>query len=87
MSSDQYSEIIVESYLPSSTSGLHGPVHIRPLPNQNPFKPHLHVECSKELSNDYPVGTKFMITAKITSRQGGKPFVYSHYSWPYRVLK
>jgi hypothetical protein len=69
-----YSEIIVESFIPDNTSGLHGIVHIHPLENQNPFLPNMHVECAKELSNDYPLGTKFRIQAKITSRNGGKPF-------------
>ncbi len=81
-----YQEIIVESYYESG-SGLCGPVHIRPLPNQDPFLPWMHVQCSKELSYDYPVGTRFRIRAKITSRQGGTPFIYSNYSWPYVVFK
>ena len=84
---DEYDQIKVEGYKPHITSGLHGEVHIRPLPGQTPYEPDMHVECAKELSSEYPVGTKFIIKAKITSRQGGKPFVYSRYSWAYTVLK
>lgn len=47
----------------------------------------MFVECSKALSEDYPIGTKFRIKAKITSKLGGAHFIYSHYSWPYEVLK
>lgn len=81
-----YQYIIVESFYPESTAGRHGPVHIRPIPGQDPFLPEMYVECSKELSNDYPVGTKFRIKAKITNRLGGPPFVYSSFQWAYEVL-
>ncbi len=47
----------------------------------------MHVECSKKLSTDYPVGTHFKIKTKITDREGGKAFAYSHYSWSFEVLK
>ncbi|OMP32273.1 hypothetical protein [Mangrovimonas sp. DI 80] len=83
----KYAEIIVESFIPKNLSGLHGKVHIKPIAGQEPFKPDIHVACSKSLSEDYPVGAKFKIKAKITSKEGGKPFVYSHYSWPYNVLE
>ena len=79
-----YEYIIVESYYKSG-SGLHGPIHIRPLPDQEPFLPSMHVECSKKLGKDYPVGTRFRIQAKITNSVGGTSFVYSHYSWPFEV--
>lgn len=87
MNNNDYDFIIVESYYPRNTSGLHGPVHIRPLPNQAPFETVMHVECSKELSYDHPVGTRFKIKAKITQKEGGSKFIYSHYKWPYVVLK
>jgi hypothetical protein len=81
-----YTEIIVESYIPKSTSGLHGLVHIRPIEGQDPFMTSMNVECSKELSESYPVGTRFKIKAKITSRLGEGPYIYSHYKWTYTVL-
>jgi hypothetical protein len=84
---EDYQKIIVESYQPEKTSGLHGKIHIRPTPGQDPFTPDMHVECSKDLSRDYPIGTKFLIKAKITSRQGESEFIYSHYNWSYEVLK
>ena len=40
--------------------GKHGPVHIRPLPGQEPYLETMFVQCTtKTLSNDFPVGTKF----------------------------
>ena len=65
-----YIYVIVESYIPDKTSGLHGKVHIRPAKGQK-YDQSLHVRCSKMLSKDYPVGTKFRIKAKLTDREGG----------------
>lgn len=86
MKSNEYQHILVESFIPSDTSGRHGPIHIRPLPNQEPYRTTMFVECSKVLSYDYPVGTKFRIKAKITRKESGTEFIYSHYSWPYEVI-
>ena len=84
---EPYVYVIVESYYPASTSGLHGPVHVRPIEGQL-FPSHLHVECSKELvdPNRYPVGTRFKIRAKLTDRLGAGEFLYSYFGWHYEVL-
>tara|TARA_B100001063_G_C16387190_1_gene368370 strand:+ start:281 stop:541 length:261 start_codon:yes stop_codon:yes gene_type:complete len=84
---NEYERIIVESFIPEDNPGRHGEVHIRPLPNQEPYLSSYFVQCSKDLSNNYDVGTKFRIKAKLTNRGGGKTFVSSHYTWPYEVLK
>ena len=39
------------------------------------------VECSVSDRGNYPIGTTFIIKAKLTDRQG-TPFIYSHHSWP-----
>lgn len=80
-----YEWVEVESYLPDRTSGLHGKVHIRPVAGQR-HRPDLHVECSKRLSTDYPVGTRFRILAKLTDREGGGDYLYSSWRWKYEVL-
>lgn len=84
----EYHMIKVESYYESG-SGLHGNVHIRPLPGQSPYEPWMRVECSKVLMDEkvHKVGSKFLIKAKITSREGGTSFIYSSYAWPYSVIK
>lgn len=89
MNQKEYSEIIVESFEidKNKTAGKHGLIHIRPLPNQFPFEEHMLVECSDKLKTNYSIGTKFSIKAKITSKNGGSPFIYSHYSWSYKVLE
>lgn len=82
---EPYLSVVVESYVPGATSGLHGPVHIRPVKGQG-LATTLHVRCSKALSENYPVGTKFRIRAKLTDREGGGEFLHSHHAWPYDVL-
>ena len=86
MKKEEYNYIIVESYKPKNTSGLHGDIHVKPIAGQEPYTENMHVECSKVLSKEHPVGTKFKIKAKITSKEGGQPFAYSHYSWHFEVL-
>ncbi|MHC8943059.1 hypothetical protein ACYX78_00175 [Advenella incenata] len=80
-----YEMVEVESYVPKSTSGLRGKVHIRPVPGGN-YSTDLRVECSKKLSTDYPIGTRFMIRATLTDREDGGEYLYSNYRWPVKVL-
>ncbi len=87
MENQEYSFIVVESFIPNNSTGRHGKIHVRPVEGQDPFKKSMFVECNKDLVNDYPIGTKFRIKGKITSKEGGAPFVYSHYKWTYIVLK
>lgn len=77
--------VVVESFVPSSRSGRHGEVHIRPVAGQG-YPDNISVRCSKVLSSDYPVGTRFRIRAKLTDREGGGEFLSSHHSWPFDVL-
>lgn len=83
---EPYQMVLVESYLPTGTAGLHGKVHIRPLSGQG-FPTSMHVECSKKLSKDYPVGTIFRIRAKLTDREGEGDFLYSYFGWEYEVVE
>jgi len=83
-----YEWVEVESYLPLSTDGLHGKVHVRPTPGGK-FSPDLHVECSKKLSDTKvnPVGTIFRLQAKLTDREGGGEYLYSSWQWKYEVVR
>lgn len=82
---EPYLDVIVESYVPASTSGKHGKVHIRPVAGQS-FDTSLSVECSKSLTTNYPVGTRFRLRAKLTDREGGGQFLYSSWRWPVEVI-
>lgn len=86
-SNEPYVSVVVESYKPSSTSGLHGSVHIRPVPGQG-YSSQIKVECSKALSSSrYPVGTKFRLQAKLTDREGKGDYLFSHHSWPFEIVE
>lgn len=85
-SDEPYRLVVVESFRPQATSGLHGSVHIRPVKGQG-LPVTLHVECSKKLSRDYPDGTKFRIRAKLTDREEGGEYLYSYHGWAYEVVK
>ena len=77
---DDYEWVEVESFIPGKT----GAAHIRPVAGQG-YDTTLRVECSKALSRNYPVGTRFRIRAKLTDMQG-TPFLYSSWQWKYEVL-
>ncbi|WP_317203815.1 hypothetical protein [Janthinobacterium sp.] len=55
-------------------------VQIRPVPGQA-FSPELSVQCSRRLSDTalYPLGSKFLLFAKLTDRLGGTPFLYAYH--------
>lgn len=82
---ERYQMVVVESYRASSTSGLHGDIHIRPVEGQG-FDG-LHVECSKSLSRNYAPGTKFRLKAKLTDREDGGEYLYSYHGWPVELIK
>jgi len=76
----------VESYETADTAGLHGPHHVRPMAGQG-LATTMRVECPKTMRPPhYTVGTQFEIEAKVTRGEGGIEFLWSHASWPYRVI-
>ena len=80
----QYREVIIETYNPYGEPSSEK-VRARPLPGQG-LSPNMKVECSSKMREGHPAGTKFKIRAKITDRDGGTNFLYSHYNWPYEVV-
>lgn len=82
-----YEWVEVESYIADRTSGLHGAVHIRPVPG-GPYATDLRVAKSKVLvdTSRYPVGTRFRIWAKLTDREGEGEYLYTSWRWDYEVI-
>ena len=80
----EYSEYVVQSYS-ASGAGSKKSIRARPLPGQG-IDPAAHVECSSEMRDSQPAGALFAITAKVATRKGGTPFLYTSFKWPYRVL-
>lgn len=84
--SSAYQTIIVESFIPASTSGRHGKVHVRPVKGQF-YSQQLFVECSRRLVTDFPVGTKFRIRVKLADVHASESeFLYSYHGWPFEVV-
>jgi hypothetical protein len=46
----------------------------------------MKVECSSKMRYAHPVGTKFIVYAKVTDREGGTPFLYTSWQWGYRTV-
>ena len=83
-----YLNVIIETYYPDSTSGLHGDIHARPIEGQG-YPKNMHVSCSKKLKNKnyHAVGTKFKLKAKLTNRKSGGKYLYARPKAPYEVIK
>ncbi|SFU86675.1 hypothetical protein [Pseudoduganella namucuonensis] len=64
-----------------------GEVRVCPVPGQA-YSPSLYVHCSKAMSdvNLYPLGTRFLVSAKLTDRLGGTPFLYVYHGDPVKVM-
>ena len=95
MALDQsYHKLWFHSFRPASTSGHRDHIQLKLVSGQNlpseiseecetrsvnPFE--LLTECSKELFYQYPVGTKFLLKAKLTDRESVGMFFYTSYRW------
>lgn len=79
-----YRNIVIETYIGKNTTASSG-VRARPLAGQG-LEPSMNVECSSKMRKGYPVGTKFVISAKITNKEGGPDFLYCHYNSSYQVI-
>lgn len=78
-----YREVAVESV----AAGRSGRLRIRPMAGQA-FAPTLSVQCARAMVDParYPAGTRFLLLAKLTDRQGGTPFLYAYHGDPVVVL-
>jgi hypothetical protein len=78
-----YRDVAVESVADAAT----GRLAIRPMPGQA-YAPALRVQCSRRLADPalYPPGTCFLLSAKLTDRMGGEPFLYAWHGDPVVVL-
>lgn len=83
--SNDYTDIIVETYQTGIMSLGYNGVVVRPIAGQA-FPTNLKVECSREINRDFPVGTRFRLKVKLTDKQGSAPFLYSSYKWPFKVV-
>lgn len=85
MPTEGYSWVTVETYS-AVKSGKSSRIHVRPVAGQG-YDTDMDVECARNMRKKHPVGTKFRVWAKLTDREGGKPFLYSYFGWKYEVLE
>lgn len=62
-----------------------GVLRIAPMAGQA-FAPTLAVQCAQRLRTDYPAGTRFLVSAKLTDRLGGTPYLYVYHGDPVTLL-
>jgi hypothetical protein len=78
-----YRDVAVESAVDPAT----GRLRLRPVAGQA-YATSMRVQASRCLLDAavHPAGTRFLIRAKLTDRQGGTPFLYAWHGDPVRVL-
>jgi hypothetical protein len=79
-----YQQVLVQTYRAVGEQSSKS-TRARPLAGQG-LDTTMKVECSSNMRDGHPHGTIFQLTAKITNRRGGPPFVYTHPQWPFKVL-
>nr|WP_221434963.1 hypothetical protein [Massilia timonae] len=64
-----------------------GKPRIRPVSGQA-FATDMRVQCSRSLLDTarYPLGTRFLLSVRISDRQGGEPFLYAWHGDPVAVM-
>tara|TARA_Y100001968_G_scaffold296089_1_gene303992 strand:- start:431 stop:733 length:303 start_codon:yes stop_codon:yes gene_type:complete len=60
-------------------------IRVNPLPEQG-LPVETNVECSTKMRRQYPIGTIFKLRCRVTDKEGGTKFLFSHFSWPFEVL-
>ncbi len=81
---NDYHEIVVHSVMGKDSQGR-PKRQIRPIKGQV-FDSGLNVECSMKLIENYPLGTRFRLRAKIAEVRGTQ-FLYSYFGWPVPVVR
>ncbi len=78
-----YRDVAVQSFVDPRS----GAVRVRPMAGQA-FAPTLPVQCGRALCDPalHAAGTCFLVSAKLTDRLGGPPFLYVYHGDPVQVL-
>jgi hypothetical protein len=79
-----YKKVVIETYY-NFGGGSSKAIRARPIAGQG-LDTSMNVECSSSMRKNNPVGTLFLLDAKLTNRDGGTPFLYAHFSAPFKIL-
>jgi len=82
---EPFFDILVESFDGGNVSGHRGRLHVRPVAVQC-LDTSLYVECSREMREDYSLGTTFIVKGKLSNRKGGVEFLKCPHQWGYSVV-
>jgi len=80
----QYRDIVIETYEPHGEPSSEK-VRARPMHGQG-LSTESKVSCSRKMREGHPIGTRFIIQAKVTDREGGTHYLYSNPAWPYKIV-
>lgn len=83
MENINYRDIIIETYL-STGERSNSRIRAKPIDGQG-LSTTLNVECSSKMREQYPIGTKIKVRAKITDREGTH-FIYTNYNWAHERM-
>jgi hypothetical protein len=78
-----YKNIVIETFRAIGGGSKHA-IRARPLDGQG-FSTAMRVECSSAMREKYPIGTKFLVRAKIKETEQDA-HIYTSWQWPYRVV-
>jgi len=81
---DHYRFVVIET-IENPGESSSSSVRAHPIAGQG-YDLNMRVECSKKMRSNYPVGTIFVVKAKIVETEGGAAFLYTHYNWPYEIV-
>jgi hypothetical protein len=79
-----YKDVVIETYR-NTSGGSSKSVRARPVAGQG-YDTSMNVECSSSMRKSHPIGTRFLLQAKLTDREGGPSFLYAHFNSPYTVI-
>jgi hypothetical protein len=83
-----YREIVIESFMPTSSSGHRGDVLLRPIEGQY-YPSTMLVEASRHMRDTtrYRLGTRFVVQVCVKQKDGCKPHLYCNYRDPITTTK
>jgi len=81
----EYKVIEVETFIPAGEQSS-AKLRVRPVKGQR-YPQNTRVQCSREMRQKYPVGTRFRLKVMEKHREGGKLFLFSPNDWGYEVIR
>jgi len=79
-----YRYVIIQTYKRTG-GGSSKSVRARPIEGQG-LDTSMNVECSSPMRKNNPMGTLFLLQAKVTNREGGPSFLYAPPKAPFKIV-